>query len=69
MAWVKELDGPGLAARLRGLRPILVIGPPPTAEASNPLTAAALRDEILALLDELIAARHGLSARGSIPDS
>lgn len=63
--WATHLDGPGLAARLRGLRPVLTFGPPPSAEASHPLTATALRDEVRALLDEMIAARHGLPAADS----
>ncbi|MEK8175042.1 hypothetical protein NKH77_56085 [Streptomyces sp. M19] len=57
-SWVKELDGPALAARLRRLRPALADDLPPGAEASHPLAPAAIRDQVLALLDELIQARH-----------
>ncbi|MGW1252246.1 hypothetical protein [Streptomyces sp. NPDC002535] len=57
-AWHRELDGPGLAARLRALRLILdSYG----AELPAGTAAAAARDEVLALLEELHAARHGLT--------
>lgn len=56
-AWHRELDGPALAARLRPLRRILdpVDGESPAAGSA----AAAARDEVLALLKKLHAARHG----------
>ncbi|MFF9593585.1 hypothetical protein ACF1FX_31040 [Streptomyces sp. NPDC014646] len=62
LSWAKTLDGPELVSRLRGLRPVLAAGVPDGAEASHPLPAAAVRDQVLALLDELIAARNGLPA-------
>ncbi|MBZ3918161.1 hypothetical protein [Streptomyces acidiscabies] len=56
--WHRELDGPGLAARLRALRLILdSYG----AELPAGTEAAAARDEVLGLLEELHAARHGLT--------
>ncbi|MFJ4343225.1 hypothetical protein [Streptomyces sp. NPDC088915] len=59
--WQRDLDGPALAARLRSLRLILdSYG----AELPDDTAAAAARNEVLALLDELIAARHG-SKEGS----
>ncbi|MEV5083905.1 hypothetical protein AB0K74_35655 [Streptomyces sp. NPDC056159] len=39
---------------------MLAVGLPHNAEASHPLSALGARDAILALLDELIAARNGL---------
>lgn len=53
--WRRELDGPALAARLQSLRLIL-----DSYGADLPVgtTAAAARDEVLALLGELRAARH-----------
>ncbi|AVI00039.1 hypothetical protein C5L38_35490 (plasmid) [Streptomyces sp. WAC00288] len=53
--WHRDLDGPALAARLRSLR--LVLGSDGAELPGG--DAAAARDEVLALLDELIAARHG----------
>ncbi|MDN3262863.1 hypothetical protein QWJ26_24265 [Streptomyces sp. CSDS2] len=54
-AWHRELDGPALAARLRALRLILdSYG----AELPAGTEAAAARDEALALLEELHAARQ-----------
>ncbi|MFI2207420.1 hypothetical protein ACH47Z_43545 [Streptomyces sp. NPDC020192] len=57
VAWHRELDGPGLAARLHALRLIL---DSPGAELPAGTEAAAARDEVLALLAELRAARHGV---------
>ena len=59
LSWAQNLDGHALVSRLRGLRPVLAACVPHSAEASHPLPAAAIRDQVLALLDELIAARHG----------
>ncbi|MFD4178179.1 hypothetical protein [Streptomyces anulatus] len=59
-AWVKELDGPALAARLRGLRHVLTDRVPDGASASHPLGATAVRDAALELLAELNAARHSV---------
>ncbi|MEV7282413.1 hypothetical protein [Streptomyces sp. NPDC093111] len=56
IAWHRELDGPGLAARLNTLR--LVLDGYGTELPAGP--AAAARDEVLALLAELRAARHGV---------
>ncbi|MEU7206165.1 hypothetical protein [Streptomyces sp. NPDC045470] len=58
-AWNRDLDGPGLAARLHSLHLDLdaYSTEPPASTA-----AAAARDEVLALLAELRAARHGLPA-------
>ncbi|MFD8992306.1 hypothetical protein ACFVZ4_30195 [Streptomyces goshikiensis] len=55
-SWHRELDGPGLAARLKTVRPVLdpVDGNLPAAGTA----AASARHEILGLLEELIAARH-----------
>ncbi|MFI8888608.1 hypothetical protein [Streptomyces sp. NPDC053813] len=57
--WHRELDGPALAARLKTLRRILdpVDGELPA--AGTPVAAA--RTEVLALLDDLLAARHALA--------
>jgi type II secretory pathway component PulJ len=59
-SWHRELDGPALAARLKTLRRILdpVDGDLP----ADGTPAAAARTEVLALLDELLAARHGTDA-------
>ncbi|MFJ7416589.1 hypothetical protein ACIQWZ_38195 [Streptomyces sp. NPDC098077] len=54
--WHRELDGPGLAARLRKLQLILDAH---GAELPAGSAAAAARDEVLELLAELRAARHG----------
>jgi len=55
--WHRELDGPGLGERLRGLQLILdAYG----AELPAGSEAAAARNEVLALLDEMRAVRHGL---------
>ncbi|MGW3200157.1 hypothetical protein ACWDBD_37435 [Streptomyces sp. NPDC001118] len=57
VAWHRELDGPGLAARLHALRLVLdSYG----AELPASTEAAAARDEVRALLAELRAARHGV---------
>ncbi|MFB6755483.1 hypothetical protein ACFCX6_31725 [Streptomyces sp. NPDC056353] len=54
--WHRELDGPALAERLRGLQLILdAYGHDLPAGGA----AAAARDEVLQLLDELRDARHG----------
>ncbi|MFB7584560.1 MULTISPECIES: hypothetical protein [Streptomyces] len=60
VSWHRELDGPALAARLKALRRILdpVDGELPA--AGTP--AADARAEVLTLLDELLAARHGTGA-------
>uniref|UniRef100_UPI003F494018 hypothetical protein n=1 Tax=Streptomyces sp. CA-136453 TaxID=3240050 RepID=UPI003F494018 len=55
--WVHDLDGPGLAARLRILRPLLSSPVPDEAVASHPVPADELRCSALALLDELVEAR------------
>lgn len=54
--WHRELDGPGLAARLRKLQLILDSH---GAELPAGTAAATARDEVLELLAELRAARHG----------
>ncbi|MDX3025417.1 hypothetical protein [Streptomyces acidiscabies] len=60
VAWHRELDGPALAARLRTLRLILdSYG----AELPAGTAAAAARDEVLALLAELLSARHGVDTQ------
>lgn len=62
VSWHRELDGPALGVRLKALRPVLE-----TYGAKLPAGAAAAdtRDEVLALLDELHAARHSTD----LPDS
>ena len=56
VTWHRELDGPALAERLRGLQ--LILGSyGPELPADSP--AAAARDEVRQLLDELRDARHG----------
>lgn len=60
--WHRELDGPALAERLRGLQLILdAYG----AELPAGSEAAAARDEALQLLDELRAARLTLPSPGT----
>jgi type II secretory pathway component PulJ len=61
LSWVGGLDGPALAVRLRGLRTVLADGIPDGAKASHPSGAHGVRQEALALLDELRDARHGLT--------
>ncbi|MGW7517818.1 hypothetical protein ACWGJ2_19745 [Streptomyces sp. NPDC054796] len=61
LSWHRELEGPDLAARLKSLRPILVshgAEPPASTEA------VAARNEVLALLEELLTARHGADSAG-----
>lgn len=56
--WSRDLDGPGLAARLDTLRLILdAYG----ADLPSGTEAAAARDEVLGLLAELRVARHSLT--------
>ncbi|GGZ84002.1 hypothetical protein [Streptomyces rubiginosohelvolus] len=55
--WVRDLDGPGLAARLRILRVVLSRPVPDGAVASHPTPADELRLSALALLDEHVDAR------------
>ncbi|MGW7460950.1 hypothetical protein [Streptomyces sp. NPDC054797] len=58
-SWHRELDGPGLAARLKTVRLVLdSYG----AELPAGTAAADARDEVLGLLEELIAARHSVDA-------
>ncbi|MFJ9412496.1 hypothetical protein [Streptomyces sp. NPDC101393] len=59
--WVREDDGPGLADRLRGLQ-LLRDAHGDTAPTTE---AAEARDQALALLAELRAARHGLPAESA----
>ncbi|MFD4740201.1 hypothetical protein ACFWNR_05325 [Streptomyces virginiae] len=58
-SWHRELDGPGLAARLKTVRPALdSYG----AELPAGTATASARDEVLGLLEELVAARQGTDA-------
>ncbi|MFI5621618.1 hypothetical protein [Streptomyces sp. NPDC051567] len=62
-AWHHELAGPALAARLKTLRPVL-----DSSCAELPATTAATaRDDVLALLEKLITARHGVDTAGVGP--
>ncbi|MGW8730506.1 hypothetical protein ACWGNF_31270 [Streptomyces sp. NPDC055808] len=60
-AWVHDLDGPGLASRLRILRPVLSRPVPDGAVASHPVPAGELCRSALALLDELVDARNSVA--------
>ncbi|AWZ07705.1 MULTISPECIES: hypothetical protein [unclassified Streptomyces] len=56
-SWHRELDGPALGARLRKLRPLVRAHGD---ELPVGTKAAEARDEVLGLMEELIAARHGI---------
>lgn len=57
VSWHRELDGPGLAARLNALRHVL-----DSPGVEPPAVAAAARTEVLEVLADLRAARHGVEA-------